>query len=368
MSLTATTSISPITTPAHDQQSKDTIELSRFDALRPASSRKSHDESPALENGLNPAAELKGTTTGFSLRSGAQGDGPEETSSVRTSLINNEEEEEEEFPEGGWEAWRVALGSFLGLFAVFGLCNSLGAVQAHVSIYQLSNKSESQVSWIFSVLLFLMFFLTGLVGPIYDAYGPYQLTIAGTVLWTIGLMATSFCTQFYQFFLAFSVCVGVGGALCMTPLIAILGQWFNKRRATAIGLASVGGSLGGAVYPLMLRKLYSTVGYDWALRILSLICLVLLIASISLMKMRLEPSSDRSVSVWKNLTQASKNMIDYRTLKDLRYTGLVVGNFLGELGTVNVSIVRIVRSWPFLTYASLGPYILDVLLSRTRQL
>lgn len=73
---------------------------------------------------------------------------------------NYEEESEEEdedyddseYPEGGWEAWKVVLGSFFGLLAVFGLLNSLGAIQAYISLHQLSFKSESQVSWIFSVL------------------------------------------------------------------------------------------------------------------------------------------------------------------------------------------------------------------------
>lgn len=182
-------------------------------------------------------------------------------------------------------------------------------------------------------MLLFSFFLTGLVGPIYDSLGPYQLSIIGTFLWTLGLITTSFCTEYYQFFLAFSVCVGIGGALLMTPLIAIVGQWFNKRRATAIGIATVGGSVGGVVYPLMLRKLYSSIGYAWALRVLGVLCFVLLISFILLMKTRLTSLEKRKLS--KTLLGGVSNMIDYRQLRDHRFAGLVIGNFLGELGAVN---------------------------------
>ena len=70
-------------------------------------------------------------------------------------------EDSEPFPEGGWMAWRVVLGSFFGLIAVLGFINSIGAVQAYISIHQLENMSESQVSWIFSVLIFLCYVLSG---------------------------------------------------------------------------------------------------------------------------------------------------------------------------------------------------------------
>ncbi|VVT48541.1 uncharacterized protein SAPINGB_P001829 [Magnusiomyces paraingens] len=248
--------------------------------------------------------------------------------------INEEEDEDEDYPEGGIEAWSVVLASFLGLFAVFGLCTSMGAVQAYVAVYQLSNKSESQISWIFSVFIFFIFLLASYVGPIYDAYGPYQLIITGTFLFTLGLITTSFCVEYYQFFLAFSVCTGIGGALLVTPIVSIIGQWFDKRRATAMALATVGGSVGGIVYPLMLRKLYSSIGYPWALRVLGFLCLGLLIFSLLLMKTRMTTPED-SRSIRETVTRAATNMFDYHQLQDLRFTGLAVANFLGEIGITN---------------------------------
>ncbi|VVT53313.1 uncharacterized protein SAPINGB_P003510 [Magnusiomyces paraingens] len=252
---------------------------------------------------------------------------------------DNEDDDDDytEYPEGGLMAWRVVLGSFFGLFSVFGLINSLGAIQAYVNVNQLSQRSDSQVSWIFSVFLFLCYLLAGQVGPLFDAYGPYQLVIAGTCFYTLGIMMTSLATEYYQFFLAFSLCAGLGCALLMTPEIAIIGHWFKKRRGTAIGAATVGGSLGGVIFPVMLRQMYSTAGYAWALRALGFINLGTLLLSLFLMKPRLESVTPATASGKSKMASifSVKNMADVRSLRDMRYAWLVAGNFLGELGVVN---------------------------------
>lgn len=235
-------------------------------------------------------------------------------------------EDSEPFPEGGWMAWRVVLGSFFGLIAVLGFINSIGAVQAYISIHQLENMSESQVSWIFSVLIFLCYVLSGFAGPVFDSFGPYHLTIIGTGFFVLGIIMVSFCTEYYQFFLSLAVCSGIGLGMLMTPLVAIVGHWFNYKRGTALGAATVGGSLGGAVFPLILRAMYASVGFAWAIRCVGLICLAVLVTAIALMKPRLE----RTEFQFK-----FENMIDFKSLSDMRFVWLTLANFLGELAVVN---------------------------------
>lgn len=248
--------------------------------------------------------------------------------SVHLVHSNDEDDEEMSYPEGGWEAWRVVLGSFCGLTAVFGLVNSLGAIQAYVSLHQLSSKSESQVSWIFSVFVFISFLFSGQVGPLFDAYGPYHLSIAGASIFLLGLFTTSLCTEYYQFFLSFSLCCGLGSALVMTPYVGILTHWFNSRRAFAIGLATMSGNMGGIYIPIMVRKLYSSIGYPWALRTLAFIDLCLFVISLLLIKPRLQRSKE-------GLSFSVSNIFDYKALKDMKFTWLCIGNFLGELGVIN---------------------------------
>lgn len=230
------------------------------------------------------------------------------------------------YPEGGMQAWRVAIGSFFGLTACFGMLNSLGAIQAYVETHQLDGESSSKVGWIFSLFVFLTFFLSIQSGPLFDSYGPYYLCIAGTLIHVTCLMLTSICTEYYQFILAFGVGCGIGVSLLMTPLIAVVGHWFNYKRGIATGIASMGGSVGGIAFPIMLRNLYDQVGYGWAIRILAFIHLAVLIVSIMLIKPRLDRTE---------LKMRPKDLFDITALKDLRFTFLIIGVFFLELALLD---------------------------------
>lgn len=252
-----------------------------------------------------------------------QAPGAERDSEVDSKILL---EDSDPFPEGGWMAWRVVLGSFFGLIAVLGFINSVGAVQAYINTHQLEQLSESQISWIFSVFIFLGYVLSGFAGPVFDSFGPYHLTIIGTAIYVFGIMMVSVSQTYYQFFLSLGVCGGIGLGMLMTPLVAIVGHWFNSKRGSALGAATIGGSLGGVIFPLMLRKLYASVGFPWAIRSVGFLCLFVLSLSILLMKPRLErPKFQFKLA----------NIIDFKSLAEPRFMWLTLANFLGELAVVN---------------------------------
>ncbi|KAF5099492.1 hypothetical protein D0Z00_001624 [Geotrichum galactomycetum] len=283
------------------------IELTSFDQAATTSSTVIHESS--LNNQLSATAANNTTSDSSS-----------------SSISRVYQEDSEIFPEGGLTAWRVVLGSFFGLIAVLGLMNSIGAVQAYISTHQLENMSESQISWIFSVLIFLCYLLSGFSGPVFDAFGPYHLSILGTGFYIFGIMMVSVSTTYYQFFLSLGVCCGIGLGMLMTPLVAIVGHWFNYKRGTALGAATIGGSLGGVVFPMVLRSLYASVGFAWAIRAVGFFCLSVLTLAIVLMKPRLECTPFQF---------KVGNIIDFKSLTDWRFVWLTLANFLGELALVN---------------------------------
>lgn len=250
---------------------------------------------------------------------------------VEEELEELEENQEGKYPEGGFDAWRVVLGSFLGLFAGFGLANSLGAIQAYIQRNQLSNLSESKVSWIFSIFSYLAFALSIQIGPLFDLYGPYYLCIAATLLHVVCLIMTSLCTEFYQFLLAFGVGCGISVSLVVTPCLAIISHWFKTKRGTATGFASVGGALGGVLFPIMLRALYEKVGYAWAMRVLALISFVAMASSVLLIKPR--PKTYYHMS--KGIKLSPKYLYDFKALGDLRFLFLTIAIFLCELSILD---------------------------------
>ena len=79
----------------------------------------------------------------------------------------------------------------------------------------------------------------------------------------------------------------MGSSLIFTPAVGAIAHWFKRRRATATGLATTGGSIGGIVFPLMLQRLFPLVGFRWATRILAFIFLFLLSIANLLIRTRL---------------------------------------------------------------------------------
>lgn len=246
-----------------------------------------------------------------------------------------DDEDHIHYPDGGWEAYLVVLGSFIGLIATFGTLNSVGAVQAYVDSNQLALVPTLTVLWIFSIYIALLFFVGVVVGPYFDARGLFQPMVAGTILLAVGYMCLAECTRVWQFVLAFSICLGVGNALCITPLIAVISHWFYRKRGRATSVATIGGSIGGVVIPLMLRLLYPKVGFKWAIRILGFFCVGCMICAIFLARARLGPQPQTERRKGHRLAHLSHKLFDYSALKDWRFVFLTLGVWATELALMS---------------------------------
>jgi hypothetical protein len=83
-----------------------------------------------------------------------------------------------------------------------------------------------------------------LAGPLYDAGYFTTLICSGTFLTVLGYMMTSLCTEYWQVMLAQGIVVGFGSSFLYIPSIAIIPQYFDKRKALAGGVAASGSGLG----------------------------------------------------------------------------------------------------------------------------
>ncbi|PQE16389.1 major facilitator superfamily transporter protein [Rutstroemia sp. NJR-2017a BVV2] len=193
------------------------------------------------------------------------------------------------YPEGGTRAWLVVFGSWCGMFASFGISNSLGSFQAYVSANQLSAYSESQVGWIFSLYVFFTLFGGIYVGPIFDMYGPKWLLLIGCTMNIIMIFVIGFCDKYWQWMVVFSVIGGIASSLSFTPSIAAVGHWFNKKRGNATGIAATGGAFGGVIFPLLLEDIIPKIGFAWATRVIGFILLFTSILANLLIRSRLPP-------------------------------------------------------------------------------
>jgi hypothetical protein len=164
------------------------------------------------------------------------------------------DEEKDDFPEGGLRGWSVVVGSFCGSFSVFGIINSTAILLEYFSTHQLKDYTPSQIGWIFGLSLFLTFFCGAPIGPIFDAYGPRVLVFCGSVLLVASMFLLGLCTrkcpypishisstdnstEYWHFFLVYSVLNGLGGCLIYPPCIASIGHFFLVKRGNATGKA-----------------------------------------------------------------------------------------------------------------------------------
>lgn len=265
-----------------------------FSSAAPLTAVSSHLEGPAEgytwneKPGLQRAFSSMSTSTKISQRHDLE----KSISRVSTDHLGNT------YPEGGRQAYSVVFGSFCGCMLSLGLMNSLSTYSAYLTQNQLSDLEPSAIGWIFGLFAFFCFFLGLQIGPLFDAYGPRWLVLAGSICILADYLLLSICTTYLHFILVFGVLGGTGVALVFTPSIAAVGHWFYMRRGTFTGIACVGGSLGGIVFPLALQALFDmpSVGWPWSQRILALINLPLAIAANVFIRSRLPPRHPSSIS------------------------------------------------------------------------
>jgi MFS family permease len=91
--------------------------------------------------------------------------------------------------------------------------------------------------------------------------------------------------------LAQGVLMGIAMGFLLFPAMAAVSQYFDKKRAAALGLAVSGSSIGGVVFPIASSKMLnsSSLGFGWTVRVIGLVMLPLLAFSCVAIKSRLPP-------------------------------------------------------------------------------
>jgi MFS family permease len=90
----------------------------------------------------------------------------------------------------------------------------------------------------------------------YQACSLYSQVIWPAVAaYLLGVFMTSLCSEVYHFMLAQGTLGGIGMGALQAPPMAAVGQYFNKRRGAAMGLAVAGSSISRVVFPMALSEM-----------------------------------------------------------------------------------------------------------------
>ncbi|KAM9321005.1 monocarboxylate transporter 1 [Gastrophryne carolinensis] len=219
-------------------------------------------------------------------------------------------------PEGGW-GWAVVVGAFISIGFSYAFAKSITVF--FKDIEAIFNATSSEVSWISSIMLAMMYAGGPIASILVNKYGSRTVMIMGGCLAGIGLIGASFCNTVTELYF----CIGVIGgeflvfAFNLNPALTMIGKYFFKRRPIANGLAMAGSPVFLSTLAPLNQYLYSIFGWRGSFLILGGLLLNCCVAG-SLMR-PIGPKPEDSKKVTKEvLEEAGKcNSKDKDANKDL---------------------------------------------------
>ncbi|KAJ5114618.1 hypothetical protein NUU61_000377 [Penicillium alfredii] len=251
-------------------------------------------------------------------------------------------------PDGGFQAWsQVALAHFV-IFNTWGYINSFGVFQTYYT--QTLGHPPSDISWVGSIQIFLLFFIGTFSGRATDA-GYFKFILAvGAILECFCIFMTSLCTKYWQLFLAQGVGQGIGCGLMFCPTLALISTYFAKRRGIAIGIVASGSATGGLVFPAVIMRMLPEVGYGWTVRTLGFISLATLLPCVLFLKQRLPPRTSGPLVEWGAFTELPYLLFAVGMF--MNFWGLYIGffyigsfsrNIIGVSQTISIDLLMVMN-------------------------
>ncbi|KAL0964561.1 hypothetical protein UPYG_G00325650 [Umbra pygmaea] len=168
-------------------------------------------------------------------------------------------------PDGGW-GWMIVVGCFLTTICTRAVtrCVSIFFVEFQMHFGQ----DYSGTAWIHSLVDCTTFLFAPLGSFIGNRLSTQATLFIGGVLSSTGLILSSFATSLEYLYLTLGVLTGLGFALSYTPAVAMVGSYFNERKALAYGIAMSGSGIGTFILAPAVQLLIEHYSWRGALLIL----------------------------------------------------------------------------------------------------
>lgn len=147
---------------------------------------------------------------------------------------------------------------------------SVGFAFQSYPVIQMQLESELQLSRFLTTLTLPIFMLSSAVlfpiaGKILDTFSIKNILCFGGLIYSFSLISFYFTSSYLSFILIFALPLALGsvllGNLSTSKLVS---QWFNQKTGRALGIAAVGVSLAGFIFPLITQYfLMDIMGLSW---------------------------------------------------------------------------------------------------------
>ncbi|XP_050980985.1 monocarboxylate transporter 7 [Labeo rohita] len=163
-----------------------------------------------------------------------------------------------EVPDGGW-GWIVAVAFFLVEVFTYGVIKSFGIFLK--DLMSDFGESNSRVSWIISICVFVMTFTAPLSSVLSNRFGFQPVVMFGGFLISLGTVSTAFTSSINQMYLTMGIVTGLGYCLTFLPTVTILSQYFSRRRSVVTAMASTGESFAIFAFAPAFTALKNLIGW-----------------------------------------------------------------------------------------------------------
>jgi MFS transporter, OFA family, oxalate/formate antiporter len=178
--------------------------------------------------------------------------------------------------------WVVVSAAFLITFITCGVNFSYG-----VFMLPIVNEMGWSRGLVSSVMLVAggVYAITLLItGPLSERYGYKWVLGASTIFLGIGLLLSSHIHELWQLYVFNGLFIGLSIAASYAIPVALVALWFTRRQGLAVGVATLGVSLGTAFVPLVISALISSYGWRTTLVIAGIAVIAVSIPSVLLIR------------------------------------------------------------------------------------
>ncbi|XP_059613461.1 monocarboxylate transporter 12 [Phlebotomus argentipes] len=210
-------------------------------------------------------------------------------------------------PDGGW-GWMVAFASFAIHIVTDGMTYSFGMFYVEFLTY--FGEDKSYTAWIVSILVGVTLCSGPISSSFVNRYGCRAVTIAGSLLAGISLIASVFAQNVLTLIITVGLGCGMGFGLIYLPAIVSVTMYFEKYRSLATGIAVCGSGLGTFIFAPLTESLIGNYGWRGAMLIISgivLNCMIFgaMFRPLEAPKKKKRKSTDEETPL-KNLASSSK--------------------------------------------------------------
>lgn len=232
-------------------------------------------------------------------------------------------------PEGGW-GWMVVVGAFISIGFSYAFPKSITVFFKEIEV--IFNVTSSQVSWISSIMLAVMYGGGPISSILVNKYGSRPVMIAGGCLSSLGLISASFCNSVQALYFCIGVIGGLGLAFNLNPALTMIGKYFFLKRPIANGIAMAGSPVFLSTLAPLNTWLFEKFGWRGSFLILGGLLLNCCVAGSVMRPIGPKPAPAPKSTERRTAGQIINSLIDLSLFKHRGFLLYIMGNSIMFFG------------------------------------